>query len=116
MGDHNGRSRTPRLRPPWRPTPGAIIFVFNTDHKVIGIQYMVLSFVFFIFGGILAELIRAELALPGTQFVGGSSYNQLFTIHGTIMIFLWIIPAFAGAGELRDPAADSAPTTWRSRG
>ena len=38
-------------------------FVFNTDHKVIGIQYMVLSFLFFIFGGILAELIRAELAL-----------------------------------------------------
>jgi cytochrome c oxidase subunit 1 len=71
-------------------------FVFNTDHKVIGIQYMVLSFLFFIFGGILAELIRAELAQPGTQFVGGSSYNQLFTIHGTIMIFLWIIPAFAG--------------------
>ena len=71
-------------------------FVFNTDHKVIGIQYMVLSFVFFIFGGILAELIRAELARPGTQFVSGSSYNQLFTIHGTIMIFLWIIPAFAG--------------------
>ena len=71
-------------------------FVFNTDHKVIGIQYMVLSFLFFIFGGILAELIRAELARPGTQFVGGSSYNQLFTIHGTIMIFLWIIPAFAG--------------------
>ena len=71
-------------------------FVFNTDHKVIGIQYMVLSFLFFMFGGILAELIRTELARPGTQFVSGSSYNQLFTIHGTIMIFLWIIPAFAG--------------------
>ena len=71
-------------------------FVFNTDHKVIGIQYMVLSFLFFMFGGLLAELIRAELARPGTQFVSGSSYNQLFTIHGTIMIFLWIIPAFAG--------------------
>ena len=71
-------------------------FVFNTDHKVIGIQYLVLSFLFFIFGGILAELIRLELARPGTQFVGGSQYNQLFTIHGTVMIFLWIIPAFAG--------------------
>jgi cytochrome c oxidase subunit 1 len=71
-------------------------FVFNTDHKVIGIQYLVLTFIFFIFGGILAELIRVELARPGTQFVGGSSYNQLFTIHGTVMIFLWIIPAFAG--------------------
>ena len=55
-----------------------------------------LSFLFFIFGGMLAELIRTELARPGTQFVGGSTYNQLFTIHGTVMIFLWIIPAFAG--------------------
>ncbi len=71
-------------------------FVFNTDHKVIGIQYMVMSFVFFIFGGVLASVIRAELAQPGTQFVGGSSYNALFTIHGTVMIFLWIIPMFAG--------------------
>ena len=71
-------------------------FVFNTDHKVIGIQYLVLTFFFFILGGILAELIRTELARPGTQFVSGSAYNQLFTIHGTIMIFLWIIPAFAG--------------------
>lgn len=71
-------------------------FVFNTDHKVIGIQYMVMAFAFFIFGGILAELIRAELAQPGTQFVSGSQYNQLFTIHGTVMIFLWIIPMFAG--------------------
>ena len=80
-------------------------FVFNTDHKVIGIQYMVLSFLFFIFGGILAELIRAELARPGTQFVGGSTYNQLFTIHGTVMIFLWIIPRSQG-WQLRHPAAD----------
>jgi cytochrome c oxidase subunit 1 len=70
--------------------------VFNTDHKAIGIQYIVMSFVFFIFGGILAEVIRAELAAPGVQLVGGGQYNQLFTIHGTVMIFLWIIPAFTG--------------------
>jgi len=71
-------------------------FTFNTDHKVIGVQYLVTSFAFFLFGGVLAELIRAELAQPGTQFVSGSQYNQLFTIHGTVMIFLWIIPGFAG--------------------
>ena len=70
--------------------------VFNTDHKVIGIQYMVMAFAFFIFGGAIAEMIRTELAAPGTQFVGGSQYNQLFTVHGTVMIFLWIIPMFAG--------------------
>jgi cytochrome c oxidase subunit 1 len=71
-------------------------FVFNTDHKVIGIQYIAVAFVFFIIGGLLAEVMRTELALPETQFVGGSTYNELFTIHGTIMIFLWIIPAFIG--------------------
>jgi cytochrome c oxidase subunit I len=71
-------------------------FTFNTDHKVIGIQYLVLSFAFFAFGGILAELIRTQLAVPNNTFVTGSQYNQLFTIHGTVMIFLWIIPAFTG--------------------
>ena len=71
-------------------------FTFNTDHKVIGVQYLVLSFVFFGFGGILAELIRTQLAAPNNTFVTGSQYNQLFTIHGTVMIFLWIIPAFTG--------------------
>jgi cytochrome c oxidase subunit I len=74
-------------------------FTFNTDHKVIGVQYLAIAFVFFIFGGILAELIRLELARPGIQFVGGNAYNQLFTIHGTVMIFLWIIPAFVGVAN-----------------
>jgi cytochrome c oxidase subunit I len=71
-------------------------FTFNTDHKVIGVQYLVLSFAFFGFGGILAELIRTQLAAPNNTFITGSQYNQLFTIHGTVMIFLWIIPAFTG--------------------
>src|SRR5512139_3369778 len=74
-------------------------FVFNTDHKVIGVQYLSFAFVFFIIGGLLAELIRAELASPGTQFVGGSTYNQMFTLHGSFMIFFWIIPAFVGAAN-----------------
>ena len=91
-------------------------FTFNTDHKVIGIQYIALAFFFFMVGGLLAELIRAELASPGTQFVGGSGYNQLFTLHGTFMIFLWIIPAFVGAGQLPHPAADRRSATWPSRG
>ena len=74
-------------------------FTFNTDHKVIGIQYLTFAFVFFMVGGLLAELIRLELASPGTQIVGGSAYNQLFTLHGTFMIFFWIIPAFVGAAN-----------------
>jgi cytochrome c oxidase subunit 1 len=83
-------------------------FVFNTDHKVIGIQYLVTSFFFFMIAGILAELIRTELARPGTQFIAGSQYNQLFTIHGTMMIFLWIIPAFTGLANYVVPLAIGA--------
>jgi cytochrome c oxidase subunit 1 len=70
--------------------------IFNTDHKVIGIQYLVLSFTFFLIGGVLAELIRTQLASPTNQVIVGSRYNLVLTLHGTIMIFLWIIPAFAG--------------------
>ena len=73
--------------------------IFNTDHKVIGIQYLVLSFTFFLIGGALAELIRMQLASPTNQVLVGSRYNLVLTLHGTIMIFLWIIPAFTGLGN-----------------
>ncbi|PSB67155.1 cytochrome c oxidase subunit I [filamentous cyanobacterium CCP1] len=71
-------------------------FTFNTDHKVIGIQYLVTSFLFFLVGGVLATLIRTELATPSPDFVQPQNYNRLFTLHGTIMIFLWVIPAGVG--------------------
>ncbi|HYI35944.1 MAG TPA: cbb3-type cytochrome c oxidase subunit I, partial [Thermoleophilaceae bacterium] len=71
-------------------------FKVNTDHKVIGIQYIVTTFVFFIIGGLLAMVIRAELAQPGTQFVDPNTYNGVFSVHASLMIFLFIIPVFAG--------------------
>lgn len=71
-------------------------FRVNTDHKVIGVQYVVLTFVFFLFGGLAAEGIRAELAAPGQQFADGQTYNGLFSTHAVIMIFLFVIPMFAG--------------------
>ncbi len=71
-------------------------FSFSTDHKVIGIQYLVTSFVFYLIGGVLAELVRTELATPAVDFVSRETYNSLFTIHATIMIFLWIIPTLTG--------------------
>jgi cytochrome c oxidase subunit I len=71
-------------------------FSFSTDHKVIGIQYLVTSFVFYLIGGVLAELVRTELATPEVDFVTRETYNELFTIHATIMIFLWIIPTLTG--------------------
>jgi cytochrome c oxidase subunit 1 len=70
-------------------------FTFNTDHKVIGIQYLVTSFVFYFIGGAFAEVVRTELATPNPDFITPEVYNQIFTVHGTIMIFLWIVPAGA---------------------
>lgn len=70
-------------------------FTFSTDHKVIGIQYLVTSFLFFFIGGAFAEVMRTELATPDPDFVTPQLYNQFLTLHGTIMIFLWIVPAGA---------------------
>ncbi len=73
---------------------------WSVDHKIIGVQYIVTSLFFFIVGGALAMLIRWELLTPATDFMAdGEAYNSLFTMHATIMIFLWIIPMFAGFGN-----------------
>ena len=74
-------------------------FSFNTDHKVIGVQYLVTSFGFLLIGGLLAMLIRAELLTPPLNVVSRELYDGLFTMHGTIMIFLWTIPTFVGLGN-----------------
>ena len=71
----------------------------TTDHKKIGIMYLVNSYFWFGVAGLLAVFVRAELAQPGTQFFGEERYNQLFTMHGTTMIFLFIIPILAGFGN-----------------
>ena len=70
-------------------------FTFSTDHKVIGLQYLTTSFLFYFIGGAFAEVVRTELATPDPDFVTPEVYNQMFTLHGTIMIFLWIVPAGA---------------------
>ncbi|WP_338442754.1 cytochrome c oxidase subunit I [Synechococcus elongatus IITB4] len=72
-------------------------FGFSTDHKVIGIQYLVLTFIFYLIGGALATAVRLELATPTVDVVSRELYNQLFTVHATVMIFLWIVPAGSGA-------------------
>ncbi len=63
----------------------AVKLMTTTDHKVIGYMYLVTSFIWFLLGGILALAIRAELAQPGMQFLSSEQYNQVFTMHGTIM-------------------------------
>jgi cytochrome c oxidase subunit 1 len=84
-------------------------FKVNTDHKVIGVQYVVTSFFFLFVGGLLAMLMRAELAQPGRQFVDPSTYNGLFSVHASILIFLFIIPVFAGLANYVLPLMIGAP-------
>src|SRR6187401_1939710 len=84
-------------------------FRVNTDHKVIGIQYIVTTVFFFFFGGLLAMLMRAELAAPGSQFVDPNTFNGLFSVHASLMIFLFIIPVFAGIANYVLPLMIGAP-------
>lgn len=71
-------------------------FTFNIDHKVIGIQYLVTAFFFYLIGGMMAVAMRTELATPDPDFLAPELYNAFMTNHGTIMIFLWIVPAAIG--------------------
>ena len=84
-------------------------FKVNTDHKVIGIQYICVSFFFMFVGGLMAMLIRAELAQPGRQFMDGQTYNGIFSVHASILIFLFIIPVFAGIANYVLPLMIGAP-------
>ncbi|MBX5475051.1 MAG: cytochrome c oxidase subunit I [Thermoleophilia bacterium] len=84
-------------------------FRVNTDHKVIGMQYLVTTVVFFLAGGLLALLVRAELARPGMQFVDNQTFNGLFSVHASLMIFLFVIPAFAGLANFVVPLMLGAP-------
>jgi cytochrome c oxidase subunit 1 len=84
-------------------------FRINTDHKVIGIQYTVHSFVYLFIGGLIAMLMRAELARPGRQFVDANTFNGLFSVHASVLIFLFIIPVFAGLANYVLPLMIGAP-------
>lgn len=79
-------------------------FTYNTDHKVIGIQYLVTSFFFYLIGGLMAVAMRAELYTPDSDVLSPELYNAFLTNHGTIMIFLWIVPsAIGGFGNFLVP-------------
>jgi cytochrome c oxidase subunit 1 len=84
-------------------------FRVNTDHKVIGIQYTVTSFFFLLVGGLIAMLMRAELAQPGMQFVDAQTFNGLFSVHASLLIFLFVIPVFAGLANFVLPLMIGAP-------
>jgi len=83
--------------------------ITTTDHKVIGNLYFVTSFGFFLMAGIMALIIRANLAQPGSKVVSDDMYNQLFTMHGTIMLLLFATPLFFGFGNAVMPLQIGAP-------
>src|SRR6202022_3272597 len=74
-------------------------WVMTTDHKKIGIMYLVATFVFFILGGVEALLMRLQLGVPNNTLITAQHYNQLLTLHGTTMIFLFVVPVLAGFGN-----------------
>jgi cytochrome c oxidase subunit I len=82
-----------------RQTRQWLDWVLTTDHKKIGIMYLVLTFVFFILGGVEALLMRSQLAVPNNTLISGEHYNELLTMHGTTMIFLFVVPVMAGFGN-----------------
>src|SRR3954471_2246841 len=77
------------LEKTWREPRGFIGWLTATHHTVIGRRYIVTAFIFFILGGILALLMRLQLARPENHFIGPDLYNQLFTVHGSSMMFLF---------------------------
>jgi cytochrome c oxidase subunit I+III len=83
----------------WEEAPGAPGFFATVDHKRIGIRYIYTAFVFFFIAGLQALVMRGQLTAAESQFLGPETYNQLFTMHGTTMIFLFNTPVLAGFGN-----------------
>ncbi|NGY61434.1 cytochrome c oxidase subunit I [Lentzea sp. NEAU-D13] len=81
----------------------------TTDHKQIGIMYLVTSFAFFMVGGAMAMLMRTELARPGMQFLSQEQFNQLFTMHGTVMLLLYATPIVFGFANFVLPLQIGSP-------
>jgi cytochrome c oxidase subunit 1 len=96
------------VAPTWRE--GSVIsWLTTTDHKRIGVLYLVSSFGFFVAAGLMALLMRLQLAQADSEIITRDSYNQLFTIHGTSMIFLFVVPVLAGFGNYLVPLMIGAP-------
>ncbi|OUC97280.1 cytochrome c oxidase subunit I [Streptosporangium minutum] len=90
---------------------GSVIakWMSSTDHKIIGHLYLITSFVFFLIGGVMALIMRAELAQPGLQITSTEQFNQLFTMHGTVMLLMFATPLFAGFANELMPLQIGAP-------
>ncbi len=99
-----------------RPTPGStaipqglVAWVTTTDHKKIGVLYMVTAFIFLLVAGLFSLVMRAELAVPELQFLDIQLYNELFTMHGTAMLFFFATPMVVGLANYLIPLQIGAP-------
>ena len=86
------------LEKAWSNSSGLIAWFSSVDHKSIGKRSLITAFVFFAFGGVLAALMRIQLARPDNTFLGPDLYNQIFTVHGTTMMFLFAVPVMLSLG------------------
>ena len=87
-----------RLEETWGSKPGLVGWLSSTDHKSIGKRYIATCFLFFAFAGILALLMRLQLMKPQNNFLNPDAYAQIFTVHGTAMMFLFAVPVMTAMG------------------
>ena len=115
-----------QLQSVWQSPRGFIGWLKRVDHRSIGTRYIVTAFAFFILAGILAVLMRLQLAGPQNRLLGPDLYNQFFTVHGTTMMFLFAVPVMEAMGvylvplmlgaraiSLATPSAVSGPSMSR---
>ena len=95
--------RVERLEQSWAEAPGFLSWLTTVDHKRIGVRYLVTAFVFFLAGGAEAALMRAQLARPDSHLISPGTYDQLFSMHGVTMIFLFATPMLFGFGNYLVP-------------
>jgi heme/copper-type cytochrome/quinol oxidase subunit 1 len=90
------------VTPTWKEGP-VVGWLTTVDHKRIGLLYIVTAFLFFLAGGVMALLMRIQLMQANQDFITRDAYNALFTMHGTTMIFLFVVPVLAGFGNYLIP-------------
>jgi cytochrome c oxidase subunit I+III len=95
-GAGNGGATIEQLHVQWRPAPTWVGWLATVDHKKLGIRYIVTACAFFVLGGVESAIMRLQLARPAAQLLSPEAYNQLFTMHGTTMMFLFIQPMLSG--------------------
>src|ERR1041384_4805899 len=91
------------LEQTWKDAPGIVGFLSTVDHKRIGLRYIYTSFVFFFIAGAMALVMRVQLAHHDAGVLSPQTYDELFTMHGTTMIFLFNTPVLAGFGNYLVP-------------